>query len=242
MANFVKTTTMTLERQSLLRLAGVMSILCTLVNAVADLLLFGGGMPVSGAEITVEALRSAPYQSVFTGSILGVIVIPFWLLGLWPVYEALKPAGSWLAWPVVLFLGYALALFPLYHGAFAFYAAGYQALAAVSGDAQATLTELIERFLAVRGALYVLIAVSATLGSLWFIVAVVFGRTRYARWMAVLSPLLVPLASPLVRLLPAPIGGYALPPFATLIFTVFFLLATVATWNQATRAAKTSLQ
>jgi hypothetical protein len=59
MANLVKTTTLALERQSLLRLAGVMSILCTLVNAVADLLLFGGGLPVSGAEITVEALRAS---------------------------------------------------------------------------------------------------------------------------------------------------------------------------------------
>jgi hypothetical protein len=140
---------------------------------------------------------------------LGVIVIPpFWLLGLWPVYEALKPAGKWFAWPAALFLGYALTFFPLFHGAYAFYAAGYQALAAVSGDAQSTLTEMIERFLAVRGALYALIAVSATLGSLWFVVAVVFRRTRYARWMAVISPLLVPMVSPLVRLLPAPMGGY----------------------------------
>jgi hypothetical protein len=72
----VKTTSLTLERRITLRLAGLVSITCTLVNAVADLLLFGGGMPVSGAEITLEAMRSVPYQSVFTGSILGVIVIP----------------------------------------------------------------------------------------------------------------------------------------------------------------------
>jgi hypothetical protein len=217
----------------MLRLAGLLSVLCTLVNAVADLLLFGGGLPVSGAEITVEALRSVPYQSVFIGSILGVIVIPFWLLGLWPVYEALKPAGPWFAWPVVLLFGYALALFPLFHGVYAFYAAGYQAFAAVSGDVQSTLTELIERFLAIRGTLYALVAVSATPGSLWFIMAVVFRRTRYARWMAIVSPLLVPVASPLVRLLPAPVGGYILPPFATLVFTTFFLLATVVTWHSS---------
>jgi len=238
MANLVKTTALALERHSMLRLAGLLSILCTLVNAVADLLLFGGGLPVSGAEITVEALRSVPYQSVFIGSILGVIVIPFWLLGLWPVYEALKPAGPWFAWPAVLFLGYALTLFPLFHGAYAFYAAGYQALAAVSGEAQSTLTELIEKFLAVRGTLYALVAVNATLGSLWFIVAVVFRRTRYARWMAVVSPLLVPVASPLVRWLPAPMGGYVLPPFATLVFTFFFVLATVVTWNCTAQTEK----
>jgi hypothetical protein len=236
MVNFVKATTLIPASQNMLRLAGLLSILCTLVNAIADLLLFGGGLPVSGAEITVEALRSVPYQSVFIGNLLGVIVIPFWLLGLWPVYEALKPAGSWFAWPVVLFLGYALALFPLYHGAFAFYAAGYQALAAVSGDAQTILTEMMGRLLAVRGALYTLIAVGATLGSLWFVATVVFRRTRYARWMAVISPLLVPVASPLVRWLPAPIGGYVFPPFATLVFTFFFLFATAVTW---TRTAST---
>jgi hypothetical protein len=238
MANFVKATTLIPASQSMLRLAGLLSILCTLVNAVADLLLFGGGMPVSGAEVTVEALRSVPYQSVFIGSLLGVIVIPFWLLGLWPVYEALTPAGKWFAWPVVLLLGYALTLFPFYHGAFTFYAAGYQTLATVSGEAQLILTEMIERFLAVRRALFALIAISATLGSLWFIVAVVFRRTHYARWMAVVSPLLVPVASPLVRLLPAPMGGYALPPFATLVFTLFFALATAVTWNRTAPTKK----
>jgi hypothetical protein len=223
-----------------LRLAGGLAVLAGLANIVADYLLRGGPAPVSGAEITLEALQSVPYDSVFIGSVLGAAVIPFWLLGLWPVYVALEPAGRWLAVPPVLLLGYMLALAPGYHGAFAFYAAGYQALGAVAGDARPILNGMIERFLAYHDAVFYLIAGVATLGSIWFVVAAGFFRTRYSRWMAAASPILVPLTVPLAQALPAPMGGYVRPILGTTIWTLFFLVATVVTWNVHTRSEPTA--
>jgi hypothetical protein len=130
-----------------------------------------------------------------------------------------------------LILGYTFALFPGFHGAFAFYAAGYQALGSVAGDARPVVSELVERQRAYHDALMVLIAVTATVGSLWFVVAAAFFRTRYRRWMSIASPILVPLSMPIGQALPAPIGGYIRPVLGTAIFTLFFLLATVVTWN-----------
>ena len=73
-----------------------------------------GVVPHPGAdtEITLEALQAVPYDLVFTGSLLGNAVIPLWLLGLWPVYVALAPAGRWLSLPPVFILGYALRALP----------------------------------------------------------------------------------------------------------------------------------
>ena len=49
--------------------------------------------------------------------------------------------------------------------------------------------------------------------------------------MAAASPILVPLTMPIAGALPAPFGGYIRPVLGTAIFTVFFLIATVVTWN-----------
>jgi hypothetical protein len=220
--------------QTLLRFAGCLAVGGGLANVVADYLLRGGPAPVAASEITLATLSAVPFASVFAGSVLGAAVIPFWLLGLWPVYAALRPAGRWLALLPVLFLGYGVALASGFHGAFAFYAAGYQALGAAPGDAQPILTELTERFRAYHDALFTLLAATWTLGSVGFVVATLFFRTHYARWMAAASPLLVPLTMPLVQALPAPIGGYVRPIHGTSVWTLFFLISTAVTWNLET--------
>jgi hypothetical protein len=217
--------------QRLLRLAGCGAVAGGLANVVADYLLRGGPQPVAGSEITLATLGQVPFESVFAGSVLGAAVIPLWMLGLWPVYEGLRPAGAWLARIPVLFMGYGIAIAAGFHGAFAFYAAGYHALGAAPADAQPLLAELTERFRAYHDALFVLLAVTWTIGSVGFIVATAFFRTHYARWMAAASPLLVPLTMPLVQALPAPVGGYVRPIHGTVVWTLFFLLSTAVVWN-----------
>jgi hypothetical protein len=216
------------------RVAGILAVLAGLTNAVADYLLRGGPAPASGAEITLEGLRSVPFESVFAGSLLGAAAIPFWLLGLWPVYRALEPAGRRLAALPVMLLAYGVALASGYHGSYAFYAGGYQALGAVAGEAEPVLAQMIQRFRAYHDALMLLMVVPWILGSLAFVAVALFFRTHYARWMALASPILVPLTVPLAEALPAPFGGYFRPILGTTIWTLFFLVATVVTWNLET--------
>jgi hypothetical protein len=216
------------------RVAGSLAVAGGLTNLVADYLLRGGPAPVSGAAITLEALGSAPFDLVFAGSVLGAAAIPFWLLGLWPVYKALEPAGQWLAAVPVLFFAYGVALASGYHGSYAFYAAGYQALGAAAGNTEPILAEMIERFRAYHDALLMLMVPPWMVGSLVFVAVAAFFRTHYARWMAVASPILVPLTVPLAEALPAPLGGYVRPILGTAIWTLFFLVATIVTWNLGT--------
>ncbi|MGH0032533.1 MAG: DUF6796 family protein [Myxococcota bacterium] len=212
------------------RLAGFAAIVGGVLNGVADFWL-QGGLGVRPGVNTFAYLPQVPFEPVFVGSILGQAALPLWLLGFVPLYVALAPAGRWLALPPVLLFGYAFAIFPGYHGAYAFYSAAYQAQAAAPEAASAVLTTLVERNHRVHDAVMLMIGPAMTLGSLWFMTAVALGRTHYARWMVVFSPILVPLTQPLAEALPAPWGGYIRPAWGTTLFTLFFALATWVTWN-----------
>ena len=193
-------------------------------------MLQGGPEPGPGVN-TYAQLAEAPYEWVFVGSILGNAALPLWLLGFWPVYVALAPAGRHLALPPVLFLAYAFSLFPGYHGSYALYAAGFQAQAAAPAELASTLVTLVDRMEAHHAAVLNLITVGAPIGSLWFAAVVLFRHTLYPRWMALLSPILVPLTQPLAEMLPSPYGAYIRPAWGTTIFSVFFLISTILTWN-----------
>jgi hypothetical protein len=220
-----------------IRVAGCAAVLGGIANLVADYLLRGGPAPVAASDISLETLADVPFESVFAGSVLGAAAIPLWLLGLWPAYRALEPAGRRLALAIVLLFGYGITVASGYHGTYAFYAGAYQALEAVGPESRPVLVELTSRFRAYHDALMLAVVVPWMAASVGFVALVLFVRTHYARWMAAASPLLVPLTIPLVQALPAPVGGYVRPIHGTAIWTVFFLVATVATWHLGTAVA-----
>ena len=214
----------------LVRSAGLLAVAGGIANGVGDYLLQGGPQPGPGVN-TYAQLADAPYDRVFLGSLIGNAAIPLWLLGFWPVYLALAPAGRHLALPPVLFLAYAFSIFPGYHGSYALYAAGFQAQALAPAELSSTLATMVERMHAYHAAVLNLITISAPIGSLWFAAVVLFRETLFRRWMVIVSPILVPLTQPLAEMLPAPYGAYIRPAWGTTIFTLFFLSATIVTWN-----------
>ncbi|MGH0034486.1 MAG: DUF6796 family protein [Myxococcota bacterium] len=216
---------------SMIRIAGCGAVLGGIANGVADSLLRGGPAPAAGADLTLEALANVPFASVYAGSLLGAAAIPLWLLGLWPVYRALEPAGPRRALAIVLLFGYGIAVASGYHGTYAFYAGGYQALEAVGPESRPVVVEMMSRFRSHHDALMAVFVVPWVVASLGFVVVVLFFRTVYARWMVLLSPILVPVTAPLVAALPSPIGGWVRPVHGTTIWTLFFLLTTVVTWR-----------
>ncbi len=226
----VSAPTETMNDSTLLRTAGILAILGGIANAVSDYLLQGGLIPRAAVN-TYDFLPFAPYDLVFIGSIIGNAAIPLWLLGFWPVYVALAPAGRWLAIPTVCFLGYGFSLFPGYHGAYALYAAGFQAQREAPEALSETTATLVQRLHDYHDALLNVIGVPMMVGSLLFAVTVLLGRTLFSRWVILISPIVVPFTQPFIEMLPAPYGGLIRPAWGTTVFTVFFLVATVVTWN-----------
>lgn len=213
-----------------IRSAGLLAIAGGLINAVSDYLL-QGGLIARDAVNTYVNLPAAPFDLVFLGSIIGNAAIPLWLFGFLPVFVALAPAGRWWAVPPTLLLSYVFALFPGYHGAYALYAAGFQAERAAPAASLGVLKLMSSRLHDYHDALLGVIGLCSLTGGLWLAAAILSGRTRYARWMVLFTPLVVPLTQPLVEMLPAPVGGYVRPAWGTLLFSVFFFLSMVVTWN-----------
>ncbi len=220
----------TMGGSKLLRAAGLLAVAGGIANAVSDYMLQGGLKPGPGVNTYLQ-LAEAPYDQVFLGSIIGNAAIPLWLLGFWPVYVALRPAGRNLALPPVLLLAYAFSIFPGYHGSYALYAAGFQAQAAAPAELAGTLATMVERMHAYHEAVLLPISFTVPIGSLWFAAVVLFRETHYPRWVAILSPIIAPLTQPLAEMLPAPIGAYIRPAWGTTIFTLLFLVTTLVVWN-----------
>ncbi|MEM7107576.1 MAG: DUF6796 family protein [Bacteroidota bacterium] len=212
----------------LLRTAGVLAVTGGIINGISDYLL-QGGLIARAAVNTYENLPNAPFDLVFLGGIIGNAAIPFWLLGYWPVYQALKPAGRWLSIPPVFILGYTYSLFPGYHGSYALYAAGFQAQA--QQPQSEIMITLAERMSSYHDALLAVIGITSMIGSVWFVVALLSRRTHFPLWTILISPLIVPITQPLIEMLPGPYGGFIRPAWATILITLLFLTATILTWN-----------
>ncbi|MEM6901530.1 MAG: DUF6796 family protein [Pseudomonadota bacterium] len=219
-----------MDNTRMMRIAGILAVFGGVINGFADYLL-QGGLILGPAVNTYENLANVDYDLVFWGTIIGNAAIPLWLLGFWPVYVALAPAGRWFALPTVILLGYGFSLFAGYHGSYALYAAGFQAEVATQPAISDATSTLVTRLNEYHGALLVLIGLTVPLGSLLFILVVLFRRTHYARWMIVCSPFVAFLTQGWIETLPAPWGGVIRPAWSTTIFTLFFLLATIVTWN-----------
>lgn len=211
------------KRETIFKIAGLLSIFGGVVCYVSDHFLRGGVAPGPAIDI-VEALPKVPFEPVLFGSILGYASLPLFLLGLWPLYRALEPAGRVLASVPVVLLGYSLTLFPGYHYAAVLYSLGFRTASENSNDL------LIEQLLQVHQSAIYVIMFPLLIASIWIALLILSGKTRYSRWMAVVSPLLMIVVPTLVKMIPSPWGGYIIPGAGTLMFILFLALAVWVSW------------
>lgn len=223
---------MTAEKQKIIRAAGIMAILGGIINIVSDQLLYNG--PVSGRELDLLFMATnIPYSRILTGAILGAgLGIPLWFFILIPMYYAIKPAGKWFSYPVVIFFGHLVILSALYHGSGALLGACYYLSVNAGIDSAAVVSEMMDKVKAYEAAIFVIYPISMGLSSILLIFAVFFKKTLYKRWMVLCTPIIsMPVIFTISNQLPAPIGGYFAPMDGSLMFTVFFILTTSVTWN-----------
>lgn len=209
---------------------GLLAIVGGVVNAVSDYFL-QGGLRLDEAVNTYVNLPNAPFQDVYWGAVFGYASIPLWLLGLFPLYKALEPAGLKSALPPVLLFGYALSMFPGYHYSYAIYAAGFQAAGDPQFASEVVMSTLNERLHYTHEGMINVFKFPMVISSLWFAWLIVSGRTHYKRWMFLMVPILAPALQPLVEMTPAPLGSLLRPAFGTIVFTLFFALATYVYWQ-----------
>ena len=214
---------------SILRAGGVVAVLAGLVNAIGDFALRGGPSTVAGSALTLESLADVPHASIRLGSLLGSLAMPLWILGLGPVFVGLRRAGPWLASVCVLLFGYGVCAGAAYHGAYVAYGSGL----ALHADHPETegVAEHLSHLLGYHDTLLSIMTPPWIAASVLFVVLVATGRSSFPRWMAVTSPILVPISVSLAATLPAPFGGVVRPALGSLIWSAFFALALRFTWD-----------
>jgi len=219
-----------MTQRKVIRICGLLAILGGIIKIIADWLLIVGPFPGNYGFETMAA--QTPFRLSLAGSLLGAAVgIPMWLFLLVPLYYALKPAGKGITIPVVLLLGYTFVLSAVFHSAAGLFNAAYSALANVGAESKPVIDEMIAHFDLYVARLPIFYGIGLGLGSLLLLVSILSGKTLYKRWMAVFSPLLAMAIMAVSNRLPAPIGGYFAPYDGSLMFTLFFLITTIAVWN-----------
>lgn len=230
---------MTIEKRRRIRLAGIVALTCAALVFAADVIMLG--LPVSGDEISdYRILVALPEWRLRLGGYGAFIIIGF-VIGVWQLYEGIKQAGAWWSVPPFLLLSCFFISGAIFHFLVPFIGAAVKAQAQMRGADYQTMETLVQTMRRYWLVPYVTSAVSLVAGSLWFAAAVLFRPTRFPRWMAALSPLFpIGAAFLITRWLPAPFGGYLLPPFVHFATPFIFGSSTALLWNVKIDSSKES--
>ena len=149
------------------------------------------------------------------GHFLGVLMVPLYIVGYWHVSRMLEPASAWLRRGVLLLAGYTFAVANVWLGQRIYLAQTVQARAEAGPE-----LELPRAAPAEVGAVLVLVL------SLAIVVPVWSGRTRYPRWMAAFTPIMLLAAIFASYFLVPRVGVYLLPAAMNVAHVIFFGLST----------------
>lgn len=203
---------------------GLIGIASVLITIISDFILIG--KPSSAYEFLLsgtESMWDISTQRITVGAFVGVVVLPFQLLGLVPVYYALKSSGKVLPVLTVITYGHALLMGVAFHIAYAFIGSGWKLNR--RPDATQITIELMQQYHLYWTIIMVIITLEIMFCSVIYSVVVSKGKTLYPRWVAIFNPAsMAAFTLPFVFLLPYPIGGYIAPACLNISTLLFFIL------------------
>lgn len=231
-----------------LRWSGIAGIAGSVGYAIGDVLLLGNS--ATAAEFphlarhldNVLVQRSAVFLASSTGrlaagALVGVFSTPLYLAGIWHIFRASTPGGPRWSVPPFLLLVTVISIAPFVHGSFFYVAEILKTVGHVDGAAQETLIALAKRTTLWLFIAYGVLAVPALIGFAWLTIAIVRGKTLYARWVAWANPVVCMLAASLIhRVLPQPFKVLLSGAGLSLGMLVFFALSTAMLWNSTSRS------
>lgn len=131
------------EKRKLIRYAGIAALTCVAVMFAADVIMLG--LPVSGTELSdYHVLLHIPEWRLRAGG-YGAFVIPVFVVGVWQLYEGIKPAGARWAIPPFLLLSNFFIAGAVYHYLFVFVGATVAAQAQMQSPDYEIMEALIRK-------------------------------------------------------------------------------------------------
>lgn len=155
------------------------AIIASVLASIADIMILYS--PNGGYHLMDYLyLRDVPYQRLLIGHYLGLVTIPMYLLGLWWVAKAMKPAGEQIPMRVFSFLSFLLIWGVLYHG--------LVAMIWMLVDSQENPQAIIDKgrvfFEPVSTVIIVLVIIACSVFSYW----VLKGKSLFPRWIIWCTP------------------------------------------------------
>lgn len=210
----------------LLRTTGLIGIASAALMVCADLVLLFAPLPASDYNVARAALTISESR-IIVGDYVGLLAIPFVLVGMYHIYLGLRVAGRWYALVPVSLLSFSYVIAESFHRT-------VSVVVLASREAQPQFLELIRRHFLLP--LWLILTVSAVAGWLFLLVAIWSGRTSYPRWVVWVSPLVVSVFLQLfARVGPPAVTGALLPAGYTLATLLFLVVSTSVLWNGGTR-------
>jgi hypothetical protein len=171
------------------RFAGVLAIIAAVINGIGDI--FYQGVKDGVYDSNMEFMWKIPAHYLRFGAYIGLFVIPFALAGYWHVYQGIKQAGRWLSLPPFLIAIYTIPIGCAVHfGLFYPALVGHQIIGD-SGEVVKVLNSLHTSMNDVNGVISLVYQLGIVIFSLWWMILVLIGRTRYPRWFGILNPLVL---------------------------------------------------
>jgi hypothetical protein len=215
------------KKTSLILKLGWIGIISVLITIISDFIMLG--KPSSAYTYFVngtETMWDISTYRIAMGTFMGVIILPFQVMGLIPLYYALKPAGKVKSAVILILNVHALLMGVAFHISYAFMGSAWKLNHRV--DAPDFTLELIKQYDKYWTILIITIAIEILVSSVIYTVVVAKRKTLYPKWMAIFSPaIVVACILGLVVLIPSPLGGYFAPAFLNISTLVFFLLVRI---------------
>jgi hypothetical protein len=200
-------------------LTGLIGLLAaTLVGAGEFMLHFD---PLGRYGQGFDFLKGVTESRATAGHFLGVLGAPLYVVGAWHIYLMLRPANRFWAMLAFFVMAYGCIVGGVWIGsrataAFLVNTIPEDALASAIGLYELRYESLLT---VVRSAILVLSGI--------FVWLILTGRSNYPRWMAVLNPIILILASFLVFWLAPGIGKYLMPIALNVAFLILFSASTI---------------
>jgi hypothetical protein len=168
-----------------------------------------------------DFFKGVPESQATTGHFFGVLGGPLYVVGSWHLYLMLRSANRFWALLAFLFMAYGFMIGAVWIGSRANAAFLVNAM---SGDALAAALGLYElRY----ESLLTLVRIAVLIFSGIFVWLILSGRSAYPRWMAILNPILLIIASFVVYLLAPGVGKYLMPIALNVAFFIVFSVSTL---------------
>ena len=202
-----------------IKLTGLLGLLGAILCGTGEFLLHFDECRLSLGETGFDFMINTSETRLNIGHFFAVFGVPLYFVGVWHIAEMIKPAGE--KWSRALFL---IGSFGFLYGAM--WMSSRSSIGSLVHHADLIKdTNLIDLYNLRCESLLNIIRITTLVISIIYIKQVLTGLTRYPKWMAATSPIVLLVMNFIVLLVAPEVGRYVAPIALNVGFSLFFLLS-----------------